>query len=89
MKLNREQAIKIAGIKNVEKVESRSCVPTSRLIYPSFEPEHEGMQEFTASIRFNEGNTLTAYYYQTNEDIEENQEDLSMLDWNIDHYEID
>ena len=85
-KLNRNEAIEIAGLALVERVENRGCEATSRVIYPEFEPDHVGMQEFASSIK-NENGTLTAYYFQRDEDLE-GCEDLGNLDWAIEYYEF-
>lgn len=86
-KLSRQEAIEIAGIELVEQVENMSCEATSRLIYPSFEPEHVGMQEFCATAK-NNCAKVTAYYFQKDEDMEDCN-DWSMLDWKIEYYEVE
>jgi len=84
--LTREEAIKTVGLKLVEKLEGENCEFTNRVI-----PEVYGIEEFSASVKFidNEGNerTLTAYYYQNEEDLI-GLEDYSNLDWEIHGYEI-
>lgn len=77
MKLTREQAIAKYGNEYIDYVDAQPCEPTSRLIYPAFEPEHAGMMEFASQTE-----RVQAYYYQP-----ENSEDLNNLDWQIDHYE--
>lgn len=86
-KLSREQAINAVGLHLVEQVESLNCEPTGRLIYPAFEPEHENMQEYTASVE-NDSARITAYYFQKDEDLE-NCDNTGSLDWEIEYYEVE
>lgn len=83
----REQAIAMVGIKLVEKLESLDCDFTNRVM-----GDPDESVEFSASVRFVDsegiGRTLTAYYYQFQEDLD-GVEDLSNLDWEIEGYEID
>lgn len=89
--LTREQAIKMAGLKMVEKVESESCDFTNRL-----QTDGDNAIEFSASVEFTDNEsterTLTAYYYQDpetfNEVMEETGGDMGCLDWEIHGYEI-
>lgn len=81
--INREQAIKEVGIKMVEKLEKENCDFTNRVI------EEEGLVEFRSSIDLEDGRILFAYYYQTQEDLDEisnNGDELDSLDWEISHY---
>lgn len=87
MKYTREEAVKMVGEAAVNQVETINCEPTSRVIYPSIEPDHVGKAEFVASLQLEDGRTLTAFYYQE-EAVLEDCEDLSMLDWTIEHYEV-
>lgn len=89
MKYTKTQAVEIVGSKVVEEVEALNCEPTGRVIYPAFEPEHEGMQEFSATLSLEDGGRITAYYYQSDEDLEEYNDDISMLVWEVEHFEIE
>ncbi len=79
MKLTREQAIELAGIENVLALDEMNCEPTSRLIYPAFEPEHAGMAEYSAYC-----NGLEAFYFQP-----EDMEDPDNAEWKIEYYKYD
>jgi hypothetical protein len=84
--LTREQAIKQAGLKNVVRLDYENCEYTGRV-----QTDGDDSVEFSASILFRDDDdlqcTLIAYYYQQDEDLE-GVEDLSMLDWEIEGYEI-
>lgn len=98
--MKRTDAIKAVGLKAVEKVESKNCEPTSRLL-----PDHADYQEWESSVlckslETGEEVVLSAMYYPRNEDFhakkyfpnadaDEMLEDLSYVDWKIDHYRID
>jgi len=85
-KLSREQAIELAGIEAVEKVENENCDFTNRL-----QTDGDDSVEFAASVKFTDAEgvkrTLTAYYYQDQEAVDAT-EDLSNLNWEIEGYEI-
>jgi hypothetical protein len=89
--LTREQAIEIAGLETVLKVESLNCEPTSRL-----QTDGDESTEWSASVRFDTDEdaytkTLVAYYYTTpeqNKILEEYDGDGSYIDWEINGYEI-
>lgn len=84
--LTREQAIAAVGLAKVEELEALECDFTNRL-----QTDGDTAVEFAASLKFvdDEGitRTLTAYYYQEQEDLDA-VEDLGMLDWEIEGYEI-
>ena len=85
--LTREQAVAIAGEQLVTKVESKNCQPTGRLM-----TDNSDLVEFLASVNFDDadGNdrVLTAYYYPTQEQLDNAGDDLSNVDWVIEGYEI-
>jgi hypothetical protein len=85
--LNREEAIKKAGLEAVEKVEALDCNFTNRL-----QTDGDDSVEFAANVEFvdSEGidRVLTAYYYQTPEDLERVGDNLGYLNWEIEGYEI-
>lgn len=86
--LTRAQVIEIVGLELVEELERENCDFTNRL-----QTDGDDAVEFSASVVFvdNEGNnrTLTAYYYQDPEDLEELEDgDLGSLNWEIEGYEI-
>jgi len=89
--LNREEAIKRAGLEKVVEVEEMNCDITNRV-----QTDGDDSVEFAASVNFtdNEGTSrvLTAYYYQYQEDIDQSIEDFGSydgLDWEIEGYEVD
>jgi hypothetical protein len=83
--LNRDAAIKAAGIKVVEKVEALNCDFTNRL-----QTDGDTDVEFSASVNFTHPDggeaILTAYYYQDEDDVD--VDDLGSLKWEIHGYEI-
>lgn len=85
--LTREQAIELVGLAAVEAVEKENCDFTNRLIDPVFD-----IVEFSACVACTHADgddcILTAYYYQTNEDIDESGGELGNLDWGIEGYEV-
>lgn len=84
--LTREQAIELAGIEIVNKLDYENCDYTNRV-----QTDGDTDVEFSASIRFidQEGTqrTLTAYYYQNQGTLDET--DFDNLDWEINGYAID
>lgn len=60
-----------------DKAMSTGAEPTSRYIYPSFEPEHEGLREWAESTIEIDGYKICAYYYLTEDD----EQDLDNFDW--------
>lgn len=85
--LTREQAVAQVGEQAVYKVERENCQPTNRLM-----PDNDDRVEFSASVRCEdadgEGATLTAYYYPTQEELDNAGDDLSNVHWEIVGYEI-
>lgn len=59
-----KEAEKRFGREVVQRLANMPAEPTSRLIYPAFEPEHDGMDEFMAGSVNVEGGTISAYYFQ-------------------------
>lgn len=87
-KMTREDAIQYAGIEAVKAVESENCDFTNRVTDGT---EWDGWCEFSASVRLsndpNDRESLIAYYYQKNEDVDA-VEDMGDLTWTIDHYSV-
>jgi hypothetical protein len=88
-KLTREQAIEIAGIEVVEKLDNENCDFTNRV-----QCDGDTAVEFSASVHYTDpefvgenNTTLIAYYYQEEEDLD-GIEDLSDLGWEIAGYEV-
>jgi hypothetical protein len=85
--LSREEAIKQAGLDKVLEVEGLDCDFTNRL-----QTDGDDSVEFAASVKFVDAEgidrVLTAYYYQTPEDLERAGDDLGYLNWEIEGYEI-
>lgn len=80
-----EEARKKCGDKLVDKILSEGFEPTSRLMYPAFEPtEHIGKSEFSNCVN-DEKYRLTVYFYLTAEE----EEDLDSVDWSKGEYEIE
>ena len=87
--LSRNQAIQLAGIEAVKAVEAASCEPTNRVGYNgACQGDH--LTEWAASVAVVD-DTLTAYYYTSNEDdktMSDNDCDGSYIDWQIAGYEL-
>jgi hypothetical protein len=81
-KLNREQAIEIAGIDAVEAVEAMNCEYTNRVTNGT---EWHGYDEFSATYDIDDYATLTAYYFVASDDLKD-VEDLSDINWKIEYY---
>lgn len=77
--MTRNEAIKEVGIEAVNAVERLNCDFTNRLM-------ENGYTEFSACYDINDEESIIAYYYQKDEDI--NVEDFSDLDWEIERYEL-
>jgi len=58
-----EQAISKFGRDVIKRLVNQQAEPTSRLICPSFEPQHKDMVEYESTLSIEDG-TLIAYYYQ-------------------------
>ena len=82
----RQQAIDICGQELVEKVLGMEIEPTSRLMYPAFEPtNHIGKAEYSASASDDE-HRLSAYWYLS----EEEESHIDEYDWDSnEEWEID
>jgi hypothetical protein len=85
--LTRDQAIAQVGEKAVLGVESKNCEPTGRL-----QTDGDGTVEFSASVACNDAEgspvVITAYYYPTQEQLDDAGDDLSNVGWVIDGYEV-
>jgi hypothetical protein len=85
-KMTREQAIQVVGAELVNMLDSVDCEPTN-----SLPTDGDDSVEYAASV--GTGNdeyghmTLTAYYYQSPEDLED-VEDLSNLEWTVAGYDL-
>jgi len=86
--MTRQEAIKIVGREEVERVERENCEPTNRLISDS------NLTEWIATIDLENGDGCLEIYYlttpQDEKEVEENGGDLGAIDWEnrIDHYSI-
>ena len=92
--LTREQAIQIAGIEAVEKVEAMGCEPTNRVGYNGAGHGDE-LTEWSASVKATDKDgtpvRLIAYYYTNNEEdqaMADAGSDGSVIDWEISHYSV-
>lgn len=80
-----EEARAKCGNELVDKVLSEGVEPTSRLIYPAFDPtDHIGKSEFSNCVS-DEKYKLTVYFYLT----EEEEQDLDLADWSKGEFEIE
>jgi hypothetical protein len=77
--LTREQAVAEVGEQAVAEVDSVNCDFTNRVM-------DGGLVEFSASVNVGD-DTLTAYYYQAQADVDA-AEELDQLDWIIEGYEV-
>jgi len=64
MKMTEKEAEARFGKDAIKKLIDMPAEPTSRYIYPAFEPQHVGMAEFEAGPVLVEGGILRAYYFQ-------------------------
>lgn len=64
MKMTVEEATKRFGKEAINKLIDMQAEPTGRLIYPAFEPQHVGMNEYFAGFVYVDGGKISAYYYQ-------------------------
>lgn len=64
------------------KAMSYGAEPTSRVIYPSAEPEHAGLNEWAATgvVETDNGDTIRAYWYLTDTE-EESDAAIDAYDW--------
>jgi len=86
--LSREQAIDLVGQASVEALDNEHCEPTSRLL-PGEDPD----SEFVASVKCEwdgQPARLRAIYFQSADEMLKIPEDgdMSVLDWEIDHYRL-
>ena len=84
-KLNREQAITEVGKKYVDQVEAAPCDFSNRVT-------GDGTVEFCATVNAGTDEdgfkrTITAVYFQDAESVDA-VEDISGLNWTIDHYTV-
>lgn len=84
MKLTRNEAIEIAGTELIDAVEEVNCDFTGCVTDGT---EWTGYTQFSATTE-NDTHRIVAYYFQDS-DLLNDVEDLSDLDWSIDHYEIE
>lgn len=86
-KLTRDQAIALVGEKAVLGAESKNCEPTGRL-----QTDGDDSVEFSASVACNDAEgsavVVTAYYYPTQEQLDNAGDDLSNVEWVIAGYEV-
>jgi hypothetical protein len=75
------------GEQAVYKVDGENCQPTGRLM-----ADNDDRVEFAASVRCEDADgedvTLTAYYYPTQDELDDAGDDLSNVRWEIVGYEI-
>ena len=64
MKMTLEEAEERFGHEAIAKLIDMPAEPTSRLIYPAFEPQHANMDEYVSGSVQVEGGKLYAYYFQ-------------------------
>lgn len=64
MKMSVKEAEQRFGHEVIRKLTDLPAEPTSRLIYPAFEPQHAGMDEYMAGSVVVAGGKLSAFYYQ-------------------------
>lgn len=64
MKMTLQQAEDQFGHEAIKRLIDMPAEPTSRLIYPAFEPEHDGMDEYMSGSVEVEGGRIYAYYFQ-------------------------
>lgn len=64
MKMTVQEAEKRFGNKAIMNLTDMPAEPTGRLIYPAFEPQHAGMDEYVAGSVQVKGGKIYAYYFQ-------------------------
>lgn len=84
-KLTREQAINEVGKNAVEQVEASPCDYSNRVT-------NDGTVEFIATIKAGKdedgfNRTISAYYLQDSE-VVDSCNDISDLNWTVDHYTV-
>ena len=89
-KLTRKQAVSLAGVKAVEKVEEMTAEWRSRIEHVNNVFSEDSFIEgdwYTAAVTLKSGIHVTAWYWQPYPECVE-VEELDQLDWTVDHYEI-
>lgn len=85
--MTRSDAVAIFGEAVVGQLDGMHCEPTSRL-----QCDGDTRVEFAASIRAHGQDgvpcTLTAYYYQDQQALQDAGDDLSGLNWVVEGYEV-
>lgn len=81
-KLNRDQAIEAAGVDAVEAVERINCDFTGTLTDGT---EWDGYTEFRATHIIDDYANISAYYYETNDDVND-VEDMADLKMEVEFY---
>jgi hypothetical protein len=92
--LTRDAAIKAVGLKAVEAVEAENCEPTNTVGCNGAcqGDQYTQWAATVGAIADGEDVTLTAYYYTTNEQdqaMADADGDGSVIDWEVDEYELD
>lgn len=65
------------GKEIADRAISTGAEPTSRYIYPAFEPQYVGLREWAEAPIEIDGYRIRAYYYLTEED----EQNLDFFDW--------
>jgi len=78
--MDRSDAIKLFGLDKVLELDAADCDFSNRVT-------GDDTVEFSASVKLDSGDRLTAYYYQDSEAVQA-CDDLAALNWQIDHYAI-
>jgi len=85
--LTREQAVAIVGEAAAAKVDAGNCDFTNRLM-----DDNDDRVEFSASVRCEDKDgtecTVIAYYYPTQQELDDAGDDLSNVSWEIEGYEV-
>lgn len=87
--LTREQAIALVGQGAVTRVENESCEPTNRVGYNGA-CQGNALTEWSATVQIDSETRITAYYYTDNDEdaMAAECDDLSCINWEIDHYTV-
>jgi hypothetical protein len=72
-----QEIVERFGEEIADKAISTGAEPTSRYIYPAFEPQHVGLKEWAEAPIEIDGYRIRAYYYLTEED----EQNLDFFDW--------
>ena len=87
----RDEAVAVVGEEAIRKVEAVGCEPTNRVGINGL-CQGDDLLEYVAHITLEDGSSLAAYYYVSNEDeqIMGNADgDGSSISWDVDHYTHD